>query len=146
MLSSPSSLLPTDSLLFCLPRSTWGFTAGAKSNCAYNVKDCCQYPYIMHTYGTHGYVKYTCSHEIYMTMVCIQSPWLWQGWLETPQPRIHISPTEPRWYYLWLYSSISPIFRQQYYQWLYMKYKYQNRVSENLFIEFIFYFIGLLLI
>lgn len=48
----------------------------AKSNCAYNVKDCCQCPYIMPTHGIHGYVKYTCPHEIYMTMVCIQSPWL----------------------------------------------------------------------
>lgn len=61
---------------FCLQSSTWGFTAGAKSNCAYNVKDCCQYPYIMPPYGIHGYVKYTCYHEIYMTTACIQSPWL----------------------------------------------------------------------
>lgn len=32
---------------------------GQNSNCAYKVKDCCQYPYIIPTYGTHSRVKYT---------------------------------------------------------------------------------------
>lgn len=73
LVSCSTSLLQTDSLLFCLPCSTRGFTAGAKSNCAYNVKDCCQDPYIIPTYGIHSCVKYTCTYERYMTIVCIQS-------------------------------------------------------------------------
>lgn len=43
---------------------------GHSSNCAYKVKDCCQYPCIIPTYGTHSRVKYTWPHEIYMAVVC----------------------------------------------------------------------------
>lgn len=43
---------------------------GHSSNCAYKVKDCCQYLCIIRTYGTHSHVKYTWPHEIYMAAAC----------------------------------------------------------------------------
>lgn len=95
LVSCSTSIFQTDSLLFCLPCSTRGFTAGAKSNCAYDVKDCCQYPFIMPTYGIH------CMLNIHAPM---KYTWPWYAykahgysseWLQIP--RIHIAPTEPQW-------------------------------------------------
>lgn len=50
----------TESLLFSVYNAEpEDLLQGHNSNCAYKVKDCCQYPYIIPTYGTHGRVKYT---------------------------------------------------------------------------------------
>lgn len=64
-----------DSLLCCLPYIAWEFTAGAESNCAYNAKDCCQYPYIIPTYGIamlniHAPMKYTWPWYAYKAHSC----------------------------------------------------------------------------
>lgn len=45
-----------------------GLISVEESNCAHNVKDCCQDPYIMPPWCIHDCVKYTCFNEICMTV------------------------------------------------------------------------------